>query len=437
MHPHLGSLQSVTGAGQSLRDPCTSKEEGPPSPSFCFGGDRGGAEAVPTHKTRPGADLQRALCVGSWNVRSLSDDDRLPYLSNELRRLRVDIVALSETRRPGNGEISEGVFTFYWSGMSNGFHVRGIPMGISNHLPFVVEVAPVDERIMRARLKHTLGFMSLVAVYAPTEMRETEEKETFYAKLVSVLDQCPPRDTLIVLGDFSATTGIDRVRVGYELCVLRFTCTFKRETLQTAKECIGEHPRSRSGFASMETLENIEESRGARLAGNRDQYRVLSCRTSALLRRDKERYVRGLAEEVEGHLNANDHQPAYRALKKLRSKSSSQMSAIRTADGCLVLDMDGQRAHWAEYFEQLYMADPPRGQLPVTGLQVADADPPIDESPPSLGEVREAVAKLRGGKASGACNISAELLKAGGEAMIHGLHAVLTAIWQSGTIPPD
>ncbi|KAG0720925.1 LINE-1 retrotransposable element ORF2 protein [Chionoecetes opilio] len=55
----------------------------------------------------------------------------------------------------------------------------------------------------------------------------------------------------------------------------------------------------------------------------------------------------------------------------------------------------------------------------------------------ALDEVREAVAKLRGGKAAGVCNISAELLKAGGEAMIRGLHAVLAAVWQSGTIPPD
>ena len=41
-----------------------------------------------------------------------------------------------------------------------------------------------------------------------------------------------------------------------------------------------------------------------------------SCRTRTLLRRDKERYVRGLAEDVECHLNANDFRPAYRALKK-------------------------------------------------------------------------------------------------------------------------
>ena len=59
---------------------------------------------------------------------------------------------------------------------------------------------------------------------------------------------------------------------------------------------------------------------------------------------------------------------------------------------------------------------------------------------PSIGgDVKEAVAKLRGGKAAaGICNISAELLKAGREAMIRGLHAVLTAVWNSGnTIPPD
>ena len=34
-------------------------------------------------------------------------------------------------------------------------------------------------------------------------------------------------------------------------------------------------------------------------------------------------------------------------------------------------------------------------------------------------------------------NISVELLKFGDETMICGLHAVLTAVWHSGTIPPD
>ncbi|MCP3680346.1 MAG: endonuclease/exonuclease/phosphatase family protein [Gammaproteobacteria bacterium] len=179
---------------------------GSPRPTVCFGAAQGGA------------DLRRALCDGTWNILNLSKDHQLPLLSGELSRLRVDIVGLSEVRRPGNGEISSGGYTYYWSGMSNGARLRGVAIGISSRLqPSVVEVALVDERIMRLRMKHSLGFMSLVAVYAPTEIYELEEKEMFYAKLESVLDQCPRRDTLIVLGDFNAVTGTERA--GYELCV--------------------------------------------------------------------------------------------------------------------------------------------------------------------------------------------------------------------------
>ena len=49
-------------------------------------------------------------------------------------------------------------------------------MAVSSRLqPSVVEVTPVDERIMQLRLKYSLGFMSVVAVYAPTKVYETEE----------------------------------------------------------------------------------------------------------------------------------------------------------------------------------------------------------------------------------------------------------------------
>ena len=56
--------------------------------------------------------------------------------------------------------------------------------------------------------------MSVVAVYAPTKVCETQEKEMFYAKLDSVLDQSPYR-ALIVLGDFNAITGTERA--GHEI----------------------------------------------------------------------------------------------------------------------------------------------------------------------------------------------------------------------------
>ena len=529
------------------------------------------AEDSRARGARRGVNLRRPLRVGAWNVLSLSEDHRLPYLSGELRRLRVEVATLSETRRPGSGEISSEGYTYFWSGHSNGARLRGVAVAVSSRLrSSVVGVTPVDERIMLLRMKHTLGFVSIIAVYAPTEMRELAEKEMFYAKLDSVVSQCPRRDTVLVMGDFNAVTGTERA--GYELCVgphgsgtrnvnssllldfarsrrLRIAgswfqrpelrrwswysntggvakeidhilvstrwrilrncrvyrsaeffgtdhrlvvatlglrlktqrvsrCTlprynldalkdetrvqeyavavsnrfevlsgledpvelwdaFKRETLSAVEEHVGVQPKSRNGFASPETVETIGRSRAARLAGNRDQYRTLSRKTRACLRRDKERYVRGIAEEVEENFIVNDLRPAYRALKKLRSKSTPEVSSIRTADGQLVSDTEGFRARWAEYFEQLFRVEPPSSRLSLDGVRVAAADPPINVTAPSLAEVRKVVGELKGGRAAGICGITGEMLKAGGETMIHWLHAVISAVWQSGTIPPD
>ena len=59
------------------------------------------------------------------------------------------MVGVSEIRRPGSGETSSKGFTYYWSGMSNGHHVKGVAIGMSSRLqPSVVEVTLVDEHII-------------------------------------------------------------------------------------------------------------------------------------------------------------------------------------------------------------------------------------------------------------------------------------------------
>lgn len=64
---------------------------------------------------------------------------------------------------------------------------------------------------------------------------------------------------------------------------------------------------------------------------------------------------------------------------------------------------------------------------------VVDADPPVDETSPSLDEVRETLARLNIGKVAGVWYTNGELLSAG-VAVILGLHADLTEVWQSGTV---
>ena len=55
------------------------------------------------------------------------------------------------------------------------------------------------------------------SIYDPTEVSALTLRDAFYATLESVVDQCPRRDALPVLGDFNVSTGTDRN--GYETCV--------------------------------------------------------------------------------------------------------------------------------------------------------------------------------------------------------------------------
>ena len=95
------------------------------------------------------------------------------------------------------------------------------------------------------------------------------------------------------------------------------------------------------------------------------------------------------------------------------------------------------KARWAGYFERLYQVDPPAAELDVRGPTILIAEAQINCDPPSFVETRAAVNRLKWGKAPRICGIHAELLKAGRNAALVSLHAVLCSAWNTGTIPTD
>lgn len=73
-------------------------------------------------------------------------------------------------------------------------YLAGAMVTISSRLQSLVGDSPTfspdDKCIMVGRLTHTFGFMSLFAVYTPTDPCKLDE-EVFYAKFTSVADRCP------------------------------------------------------------------------------------------------------------------------------------------------------------------------------------------------------------------------------------------------------
>ena len=147
--------------------------------------------------------------------------------------------------------------------------------------------------------------------------------------------------------------------------------------------------------------------------------------------------MRGICEGEVHHLWSRDSRPAYRGIRALRSCKPIPRCTAARAKGGRLLEESEVKACWSSYFERLYQADPPAVELDVRGVTIPIADPPINCGPPSLVETQAAVHWLKWGKSQGICGIHAELHKAGGNAALMSLHAVLCSSWKTGIIPTD
>ena len=116
------------------------------------------------------------------------------------------------------------------------------------------------------------------------------------------------------------------------------------------------------------------------------------------------------------------------------SKAIPRCTAVRAEDGGLLTEVSEVKARWSSYFERLYSADAPTVELDVSGVTIPVSDPQINSGPPSFVEKQAAVNRLKWGKAPGICGIHAEQLKAGGNAVLMSLHAVLCSAWNTGVI---
>ena len=119
------------------------------------------------------------------------------------------------------------------------------------------------------------------------------------------------------------------------------------------------------------------------------------------------------------------------------SKPVPWSTAVRAEGGGLLTEESEMKARWAGYFERLYQTDPPAVDFYLRDVTIPVADPPINCDPHSFVETQAAVNCLKWGKAPGICGIHAELLKAGGNAVLVSLHAVLCSAWNTGIIPTD
>ncbi|XP_018574547.1 uncharacterized protein LOC108913478 [Anoplophora glabripennis] len=133
-------------------------------------------------RKKSGGKVEINLRVGTWNVRGTYEEGALKHLSREIKKIRVDLVALQETKQKGNEIVEIEDYMLFNSGGKN--IMLGTGFMIHNKLKAaVIQFKPVSERMCILRMRGKYQKMAFINIHAPTEESQLDEKEEFYNML--------------------------------------------------------------------------------------------------------------------------------------------------------------------------------------------------------------------------------------------------------------
>ena len=154
----------------------------------------------------------RDIRLATWNVRTLYRTGGARILTNELKKLKVAVAAVQETRYNKDTQLfNTNGYNFYCSSNSTA-HVLGTAFLVAQVWnKMVLNFIPIDERLCVLRIKGRFKNYSLINAHAPTNESSDDAKEEFYEKLSKAYDDCPSYDVKIILGDMNAKVGREEI----------------------------------------------------------------------------------------------------------------------------------------------------------------------------------------------------------------------------------
>ena len=151
--------------------------------------------------------------IATWNVRSFLAEEKKVQLVRELERYRVEIGVLTEIRYAGSGvQMIRPNWTMLFSGAEkqgrNGLGIVLSPQAKRAWEETGGQWEAINDRMIQARFRISSGrCLTVIGVYAPTELADEKVSEQFYRQLQKVKEKVPSRDIIVIAGDFNARVG--------------------------------------------------------------------------------------------------------------------------------------------------------------------------------------------------------------------------------------
>ena len=134
--------------------------------------------------------IKEQYCIGTWNIRSMNQG-KLEGMKQEMARMNIDILGISELKWTGMGEFNSDDHYIYFCGQES----------IRRNVVAIIANKRVQNAVLGCNLKNdrmiSVCFkgkpfnITVIQVYAPTSNADEAEVEQFYEDLQDLLELTP------------------------------------------------------------------------------------------------------------------------------------------------------------------------------------------------------------------------------------------------------
>ena len=144
-----------------------------------------------------------AFSIGTWNARSMNQG-KLEVVKQEMARVNVDILGISELKWTGMGEFNSDDHYIYYCRQES-LRRNGVDIIVNKRVRNAVLGCKIkNNRMISVHFQGKPFNITVIQVCAPTSNAEEAEVEQFYEDLQDLLELTTKKDVPFIIGDWNA-----------------------------------------------------------------------------------------------------------------------------------------------------------------------------------------------------------------------------------------
>ena len=132
---------------------------------------------------------------------------KLEVIKQEMARVNVDILGISEQKWTGMGEFNSDDHYIYYC-QQESLRRNGVAIMVNKRVQnAVLGYNLKNDRMISVHLQSKPFNITVIQVYAPTSNAEEAEVARFYEDLQDLVELTPPKRVFFIIGDWNAKVG--------------------------------------------------------------------------------------------------------------------------------------------------------------------------------------------------------------------------------------